>query len=124
MLFRSNGHPVLKSILKYALDPNIKFLLPEGVPPYKPNVYDEPKALLAEANRIYLFIEGGNPNLKPLRREQMFIQMLEYVSPNDAVLLLAMKDKKLPFKNITKEMVREAFPGLLSDEQTKQTQQV
>ena len=115
-----NSHPVLLNIIKYTLDPNVKFLLPEGDPPYKPNMYDEPKALLSEASKIYLFIEGGNPNLKQIRREQIFIQMLETVSAQDALLLLAMKDKKLPYKNITPKIINEAFPGLiLQDEQVK-----
>jgi hypothetical protein len=109
-----NGHPVLKNILKYTFDPNVKFLLPEGNPPYKENIYDEPKALLAEANKIYLFIEGGNPNLKPLRREQLFIQLLEAVSKEDAKLLLAMKDKKGIHKNINKDIVEKAFPELFA----------
>jgi hypothetical protein len=59
-------------------------------------------------------MEGGNPNLKPIKREQIFIQMLEAVSADDAQLLIAMKDKKSPYKNITKDIVNEAFPGLLS----------
>jgi hypothetical protein len=115
-----NSHPVLTMILKYMYDPSIKFLLPEGKPPFKVNIYDEPKALLNEAKRLYLFIEGGNPNLKPIRREQLFIEILEFVSPDDADLLIAMKDKKSPYKNITKAVVKEAFPGLIvENEQVK-----
>lgn len=117
---RVNGHPVLMNILKYMFDPSIKFLLPEGKPPFKVNIYDEPKALLNESRRLYLFIEGGNPNLKPIRREQIFIEILETVSPDDADLLIAMKDKKSPYKYITKAVVKEAFPGLITEnEQVK-----
>jgi len=111
---RVNGNNALQSILRYIFDPNIKFLLPEGTPPYRPNMYDEPKALLQELHKIYLFVEGGNPNLKPLRREQLFIQMLEVVNADDALLLLAMKDKSSPYKNINKELVTAAFPELIS----------
>jgi hypothetical protein len=93
-------------------DPNIKFLLPEGDPPFRASQFDEPKALMQEINRFYLFVEGGNPNLKPLRREQIFIQVLEAVSADDAKLLLAMKDKKSPYKGITKEIVQAAYPEL------------
>ena len=115
-----NGHPVLKNILKYMYDPSIKFLLPEGKPPYKPNKFDEPKALRGEAKRLYLFIDGGNPNLKQVRREQIFIEILESVSPLDAELLLSMKDKKSLYKNITKAVIKEAFPGLIAEnEQVK-----
>jgi len=107
-----NGHYSLKMILKGMFDPNVKFLLPEGEPPYKPNMYDEPKALLNEVSRFYLLVEGGNPNLKQIKRENIFISMLENVSPNDAKLLIAMKDKKSPYKNITEDLVRSVFPEL------------
>lgn len=112
---RVNGHHTVKSILKGMFDPKIKFLLPEGKPPFKPNQFDEPKVLLQEAHKFYLFVEGGNNNLKPARREQLFIQMLEIVNADDAELLISMKDKKSPYKNITKSVVKEAFPGLISE---------
>ena len=107
-----NSHASVKTILKYMFDPRIKFLLPEGDPPFRASQFDEPKALMQEINRFYLFVEGGNPNLKPLRREQIFIQVLEAVSAEDAKLLLAMKDKKSPYKGITKEIVQAAYPEL------------
>jgi Family of unknown function (DUF6433) len=115
-----NGHPVLKSILKYMFDPSIKFLLPEGKPPFRSNPHDEPKALLMQANKLYLFVEGGNPRLNPIKREHLFIQILETVNTDDAELLIAMKDKKSPYKNITKAVVKEAFPELITqNEQVK-----
>ena len=40
--------------------------------------------------------------------------MLETVSPADAKLLCAIKDKKFPHKNITEDIVKEAFPGLIA----------
>lgn len=60
-----------------------------------------------------MFVEGGNPNLKPVRREFLFIQLLESIDSEDAKLLLAVKEKKLPFKGITEKTVRQAFPDLL-----------
>ncbi len=66
----SNDSPALRAILKYAYDEKVKFLLPEGDPPYKPNeLPDQEGILYSELRRLYLFIEGGNPNLKPMRRE-------------------------------------------------------
>ena len=49
--------------------------------------------------------------MKSLRRETMFIEMLESVDFNDAKLLLSLKEKKMPFKSITKKLVMEAFPN-------------
>lgn len=111
---QSIGSPALHQVLKYMFDPSIKFLLPEGNPPYKVSEFDQPGRFLAEIRRMYLFIDGGNPNLSPMRRETLFIQMLENVDARDAELILCMKDKKSPVKGLTKKVVEEAFPGLLS----------
>lgn len=107
------GSPVVQLLLKYAFDPNIKFLLPEGNPPYKPCEYlDQEGRLYSEAKKLYLFVEGGNEHLTKLRRESLFIQLIESVDKNDAELLCCIKDKKTPFKTLTKDIVKEAFPNL------------
>lgn len=107
------GSPVIQTVLKYAFDPNIKWILPEGVPPYKPCEFlDQEGRLLSELRKLYLFIEGGNPNLTKFKREILFIQLLESIDKNDAILLCTIKDKKLPFKNITSNVVKKAFPDL------------
>ena len=109
--------PVLQQILKYALDPSIKWKLPEGEPPYNPRPYDDTQAMLyQEARRLYLFIEGGNDNLTPIRREQLFISFLESIDKEDVKLMVAAKDKKIPYKGITAKLVNTAFPGLISQE--------
>lgn len=109
--------PVLQQILRYALDPSIKWKLPEGEPPYNPSPYDDTQSMLyQEARRMYLFIEGGNDNLTPLRREQLFISLLESLDKEDAKLIVAAKDKKIPYKGITIKLVNTAFPGLISQE--------
>jgi hypothetical protein len=111
-VFRKNDSSALRTVLKYALDPNVKWALPEGAPPYKPAPYlDQQSMLYSEARRLYLFIEGGNSNLTPLKRETLFIGLLESIDPEDAKVLLAAKDKKL--KGITAAIVNEAFPGLI-----------
>lgn len=109
--------PVLTQVLQYALDPRIKWLLPEGSPPYKENVYPGQELnLYSEARRLYLFVEGGNPNLTNIKRELLFIQLLEILDPNDAKLIIAAKDKKIPYKGITVKLVNEAFPGLIMED--------
>ena len=63
----------LREILKYAFHPDIKFLLPPGNPPYKSVVdeTDNPTYLYGLVRKLYLFVEGGNPNLKTNRREYL-----------------------------------------------------
>jgi hypothetical protein len=110
---QQNGLPVVLQILKYAFDPNIKFLLPEGTPPYKPNDFvDQEGILFSEARKIYLFVEGGNNNLTKVRREMLFIQFIEGIDKNDAILMCSVKDKKLPFKSLTADVVKQAFPNI------------
>jgi hypothetical protein len=46
--------------------------------------------------------------------------MLESVHPKDALILLAMKEKKLPYKGITKALIQKAFPGLVDDEEVQE----
>ena len=110
---REQGVPVIQEILRYAFDPGIKFLLPEGKPPYTPNPYlDQDARLYSEARKLYLFVEGGNNNLTNLRRETLFIQFIEGIDKNDAELICAVKDKRLPFKSQTSDVVKAAFPNL------------
>lgn len=114
---RANNGVALHAILRGAFDPTIKWLLPEGEPPYKPNdLVDQQHILYAECRKFYLFIEGGNPNLKQLRREQLFVEMLEMIDPEDAKLLVAVKDKHMPYTSITIDLINKAFPGLISQE--------
>lgn len=113
---RSQDNGALKTVLKYALDPNIIWDLPETDPPYKPTPHPaQENMLMTESRRLYLFIRGGNPNLKQLRREALYIELLESVHPEDAILLNHAKNKKLPYKNITIKLVNEAFPGLIEE---------
>lgn len=111
---RKNNSVALESMLRGAYDPKIVWLLPEGIPPYKPNdLVDQHHRLFTEARKLYLFIEGGNPNLKQVRREQLFIELLETVDPEDAKLLLSVKEKHIPYPGVTKEVVTKAFPNIL-----------
>lgn len=111
---RLNDSAALRAVLKYAYDPKVKFLLPEGAPPYKPNkLPDLQSVLYSELRKMYLFVEGGNPALKPTRREYLFVQLLENLDKEDAELIAAVKDKKIPYKGITKKFVEETYPGLL-----------
>lgn len=119
---RANNSPALQMILKYAFDPAIVWDLPDGSPPYKPCPYPaQEMRLMAEARRLYLFIKGGNPNLTKLKRESLYIELLESIHPDDAVLLNAVKDKKIPYKGINVKLVKEAFPGLIAEQAANET---
>ena len=112
---QNSDMPAVRTILKYLLDPNIKFLLPETDPPYAPSKFDEPSRLYNEARRLYLFVEDGHETLTQRRREELFIGLLESVSPNDARLLVNMKNKVNPYPGLTMAVVNKAFPGLFTN---------
>ena len=111
-----HGSTPLKELLKYAFHPDIKFLLPEGAPPYKtvgsPDEYN-PTYLYPNIRKLYLFVEGGNDGLTTLRREQLFVQLLEELHPKEAEVLIQVKDKKLKYRGLTYKLVKETFPDLI-----------
>lgn len=115
---KHNDSFVLKTILQGAFDSRVKWLLPSGTPPYKKNdLVDQENVLIRDARKLIYFVEGAYPNLKQIKRETMFIEFLEALAPADAELIVSIKEKKLPYKGLTEDIVREAFPGLLPDEQ-------
>ena len=66
-----------------------------------------------EYKNFYHFLKGGNPGLSTIRRETMFINILEGLHPLEAEIICLVKDKKLTDKyNITKEIVSEAYPDI------------
>ena len=70
--------------------------------------------LRKEWTKLYNFVKGGNDSLNSLRRETMFIQILEGLHPLDAEILCLVKDKKLYDKyKITKANVTEAYPDIV-----------
>ena len=113
-VLRRYDQPYIRQILKAAFDPKIKWVLPEGTPPYIANeapVGTEHSLLKNEARRLYLFIEGGDNSISKTRKETLFIQMLEGLHSTEAEVLINVKDKKLnkAYKGLTAEMVKETF---------------
>lgn len=112
LALQANDSLAMKSVLQGIFHPDIKFCLPEGDPPYKPSDFDEPGRIYQECKKFYIFVEGQAPNVNAIKREKLFIDLLESLPPQDAKLVLAMKEKKNPFKGLTKDVVLAAFPGL------------
>lgn len=71
-------------------------------------------SLRNEYTKLYNFVKGGNDTLSSIRRETMFINVLEGLHPLEAELLCLVKDKKLTDKyNITHDLVKEAYPDIV-----------
>jgi len=102
----------LRMVLKYMYDKdNVKFLIPDTPPPWKKNDYVGVEGMLyKEARRLRIFIEGGGyDQLAAVKREQLFISLLEDIDNGDAELLCKMIAQK-PLKGLPKSVVYNAFP--------------
>lgn len=108
---------VVGHLLNYNYNPNIKFLLPEGRPPFenerKPAGLED-TTLEREFRRFYIWFDV-NQNLTAPRRERLFVEMLMGLQIQEANVICLVKDKKLQEKypSITEKLVRETFPNLL-----------
>ena len=107
----------LTAILIWNFDDRVQSAIPEGVVPYKENevpVGTDHTSLRREWKNLYHFIKGANAELSSLRRETMFIQMLEGLHPEEAKIICLVKDKNLAEKyKLTRELVAEAFPDIV-----------
>ena len=108
--------PALKSIFIWNFDETVISMLPEGDVPYNPNevpVGTDHTSLRREFKQMYHFVKGGNDQLSALRRESMFIQMLEGLHPKEAEILCLIKDGRLSTKyKINRDTVMTAYPDI------------
>ena len=66
-----------------------------------------------EVKNFYHFVKGGNDRLSAIRRETMFVQMLEGLHPEEAKIVCLVKDKDLESKyKITYDVVQKAYPDI------------
>ena len=135
-------HDSIKSIFIWNYDDCIKSLLPEGDVPYgdgeKQQIFSgtlsdniareaaggesatgqdldgrNKTSLRKEWVNLYNFIQGGNPNINSMRRELMFINILQGLHPKEAELLVKVKDKKLTeLYDISLENIKAAYPDI------------
>ena len=122
---RNNASQAVKELINVDFNPEIKMLLPEGRPNFlegddKPPTYDD-ASLNYEVRRLYLFVEGGSPNLTDLKRETLWIELLNSLHGDEADDLTHMKDRTLhkKYKNITHEVCHLAFPEFVRQPKPK-----
>ncbi len=115
-VLKENESLHLKSVLIWNFDESVISVLPEGEVPFDKNeapAGTEHTYLAHEYKLLYNFIKGGNDFLKPVKREQLFLQLLEGLHEDEAEVICLMKDKKLTSKyKITKAIVEQAFPDI------------
>ena len=106
----------LKSLFIWNFDDSVISLLPPGTVPYKPNenpLGTDHSSLRREQRSLYNFVKGGNDQLSTIRRETIFIQMLEGLHPKEADIVIAVKDRGLEdMYDVSFEVVEEAYPDI------------
>ena len=116
-LLRKHNNNALRQVLIINFDESIESVMPEGDVPYTPNdapIGTDHSRLEQEYRGLYRFFKGGEPRLTGLKRETMFVQLLEGLHQDEAELVVLAKDGKMndKYKRVTKAMVSEAFPQI------------
>ena len=111
--YNNNG---LRAVLIINFDESLKFLLPEGDVPFTAN--DAPAGtdhtrIDHEYRGLYRYFKGGDSSIKSMKREQLFVQLLEGLYKDEAEMLVLACNKDLQAKyRVTKAVVQEAFPSI------------
>ena len=122
-ILRTHGDDSFKMVMIWNFDESVISMLPEGNVPYQPVESDvqasvdkglpQRTTIRNSARNFYRFIKGGDDMMIKIKRESLFINILETLPPPEADILVLVKDKALNTKyNITKELVAEAYPEI------------
>ena len=111
---KENRNDMVDLLLELAFSKDIRITLPEGSPDYqKTGEVELYNATLLYANRrqIEMFINDNTAQIPELKREQLFIDLLENLDPAESQLLIEVKDKKLEsYSGITKKVIEKVYP--------------
>ena len=112
---KDNEIPAVRDVCRGIYDERLEFIVPKGKPPYRPN---RPESVPSSLTKLHLdfghFVRGRvSSRQKQYRIENRYIQLLESIHAEDAEIVVNMVQRKAP-KGLTKKIVEEAFPKLLS----------
>ena len=103
----------VKYALKAAFDPRVVFTLPDGLPDgFVVGDQDTPEGAMDMAperfirvfKRMQYWVEGGSAQASQSKREEIYLNTLRSLEKSEAEFLVAIKDKTMPFKSVTKEI--------------------
>ena len=116
-ILKTNDYPIVRALFTLNYNPDFKMLLPEGTPPYRKDVdkpigYNE-TTLQLELKRFYIWMDP-NVNINKIKKETLFIEMLEGLHYSEAEIICSAKDRVLTdlYPSLTEELVRDAYPGI------------
>lgn len=112
----------VRDVLRGCYDNQIEWDLPEGTPPYEEdkNIVKEQSNgnLVRVTKQLKYFVLGGpGKNLSNIKKERMWVSVIESIHPDDVPIFTAMKDKTFNgmYKGLTKNLVKEVWPNLIRD---------
>lgn len=103
----------VKYALKAAFDDRVVFTLPEGLPdgfvvgdPDTPDGAMDmaPERFIRVFKRMQYWVEGGRAQASQSKREEIYLNTLRSLEKSEAEFLVAIKEKTMPFKSVTKEI--------------------
>lgn len=113
ILKQFTGRNDVKYALKAAFDPRVVFTLPDGLPdgfvvgdPDTPEGAMDmaPERFIRVFKRMQYWVEGGSAQASQSKREEIYLNTLRSLEKSEAEFLVAIKDKTMPFKSVTKEI--------------------
>jgi hypothetical protein len=115
-LLQEYNSQALRSLLIWNFDESVQTLLPDGDVPYRRNAAAkglDHTYLESEQRKFAYFVKGGT-TVSSMKREEIFIGLLETLHADEAEVLCAVKDKALQKKytRISKTLIQEAFPNI------------
>lgn len=111
-MYKYKPNSPLAQLFRAAFIEDEAWALPEGVPPYKPYMGKDgtsPTDLLKAILRGRLEYFRKTKPVPTMKREELFIRLLESIHASEAKVLLAVKDQELPklYPNITYEVLEK-----------------
>jgi len=110
-------HWAMRDVLQGIFDDRVQWNLPKGPVPYTPNAEGAPtpSTLRKQHMNFKYFVSGlrTSEDLLTVKRERMFVDILESIDSRDAEILVSMINKKPPVQGLTKKIVQEALPDLI-----------
>ena len=115
-VLKDNESWALKDVLRGTYDTKVQWMLPAGEPPYTPSKPEStPSNLLSRNKDFRYFVRSKEAAaLAPYKRESIFVGLIEAIHPQDAKVVISMTSKE-KFSGIPRNVIEEAFPGLLLD---------
>ncbi len=116
-ILAKNDCRAVRAILKAQFDTEIQFKDLGKKLVYEPDQAPfghNPTTLHMEHKKFYIFMEGPS-TLTQERRRQLLCQICEGLHPDEADIFHACIRKKLKRRGLTEKLVREAYPGLLTE---------